>query len=52
MRDVFSFSAPLGPLGKLAECAVLRRYMLNLLKERNEAVRRIAESEEWRRYIP
>ena len=51
MRDVFTFAAPLGPLGRIAEWAVLRRYMRRLLQERNEAVRRIAESEEWGRYI-
>jgi len=51
MRDVFSFAAPLGPLGRVAECTVLCRYMRALLHERNEAVRRIAESEEWRRYV-
>jgi hypothetical protein len=51
MRDVFSFAAPLGPLGRVAERTVLRRYMGALLHERNEAVRKIAESEEWRKYI-
>ena len=51
MRDVFWFAVPLGPLGRLAERAVLRRYMRGLLRERSEAVRRIAESEEWRKYI-
>jgi ligand-binding SRPBCC domain-containing protein len=51
MRDVFCFAAPLGPLGWLAEWAVLRRCMRRLLRERTEAIREIAESEEWRRYV-
>jgi hypothetical protein len=31
---------------------LLRRYMLALLRERNAALKRIAESPEWRRYLP
>jgi ligand-binding SRPBCC domain-containing protein len=52
MRDVFCFAAPLGVLGRVAEVLVLRRYMAALLHERNEVVKRVAESEDWRRYIP
>ena len=52
MRDVFQFAAPLGILGRVAETAVLRRYMQALLDERNAVPREIAESSEWRRYLP
>jgi ligand-binding SRPBCC domain-containing protein len=52
MRDVFRFSAPLGILGRIAECAVLRRYMQALLRERNAVIREISESPDWRRYLP
>ncbi|MDQ1471107.1 MAG: hypothetical protein QOJ99_2587 [Bryobacterales bacterium] len=52
MRDVFCFSAPLGILGRLAECAVLHRYMRALLRERNAVIRAIAESSTWHRYLP
>jgi ligand-binding SRPBCC domain-containing protein len=51
MRDVFRFSAPLGPLGWLAERLVLRRYMRALLAERNLVIRQVAESGEWRQYL-
>jgi ligand-binding SRPBCC domain-containing protein len=51
MTDVFRFAAPLPILGKIAEIVVLRRYMTNLLRERNDAIKRIAESPEWRRYL-
>lgn len=51
MKDVFCFSAPLGVLGKLAEEFVLRRYMSALLRERNEVVKQVAESDEWRMYL-
>ena len=46
MRDVFSFAAPLGALGRVAERAVLRRYMQALIGERNAVIREIAESQE------
>jgi ligand-binding SRPBCC domain-containing protein len=51
MRDVFCFAAPLGILGRMAEWAVLRRYMRMLLRERNAAIREIAESPAWRSYL-
>lgn len=51
MRDVFCFSAPLPVLGFLAEVLVLRRYMRDLLHERNIVIKRIAESAEWQRYL-
>lgn len=51
MVDVFRFAAPLGPLGLLAEWAVLRRYMRRLLRERNAVIRDIAESATWREYL-
>jgi len=51
MTDVFRFAAPLGILGRIAEAAVLRRYMTNLLRERNDVIKEIAESTEWQRYL-
>ncbi|HEY4089698.1 MAG TPA: hypothetical protein VGM43_27415 [Bryobacteraceae bacterium] len=42
MKDVFRFAAPLPILG---------RYMKALLRERNAAVQRIAEPEEWRSFL-
>lgn len=51
MRDDFRFAAPLGPLGWIAERAVLRRYMRNLLVERNRVIKEVAESEEWRKSL-
>jgi ligand-binding SRPBCC domain-containing protein len=51
MKDVMIFEAPLGPLGILAERVVLRRHMCNLLRRRNECIRRVAESDEWRKFL-
>lgn len=44
MDDVFIFKAPMGFLGRIAEFVLLRRYMLNLLQERNAVLKEIAES--------
>jgi ligand-binding SRPBCC domain-containing protein len=52
MKDVLYFSAPLPLLGRIAEAFVLRRYMQNLLHERNEVLKQVAESGEWRKYLP
>ncbi len=52
MRDVFRFAAPFGILGRMVEIAVLRRYMQDLLRERNSVVKEIAETEAWREYLP
>lgn len=51
MTDVFRFAAPLPFFGKIAEMAVLRRYMTNLLRERNAVIKKVAESGEWECYF-
>jgi ligand-binding SRPBCC domain-containing protein len=51
MRDVFAFEAPLALLGRLVEITFLGRYMEDLLRERNAVLKRVAESEEWRKYL-
>lgn len=52
MKDVFSIAAPLPLLGPLAEALFLRRYMLDLLRERNTVIKRVAECGEWEKYLP
>lgn len=52
LRDLFRFAAPLGPLGRIAETVLLRRYMRGVLDARNAAIKQIAESDEWRRFVP
>jgi ligand-binding SRPBCC domain-containing protein len=51
MRDELRFSAPWGPLGRLAAKMVVRRYLTALLIRRNAAIKRVAESEEWHTYL-
>jgi ligand-binding SRPBCC domain-containing protein len=52
MKDVLYFAAPLPILGKIAEVFILRRYMQNLLHERNVVLKQVAESDDWRNYLP
>ena len=52
MKDVFSFAAPLPVLGRVAEMMFLGRYMAALLRERNAAIKDIAESASWQQYMP
>jgi ligand-binding SRPBCC domain-containing protein len=47
MRDVFTFAARVPLLGRLAEILLLRRYMRELLRERNRVIREVAESPDW-----
>jgi hypothetical protein len=51
MKDIFAIAAPLPLLGTLAEVLFLRRYMLALLRERNAVIKRVAESDEWKKYL-
>lgn len=49
MIDVFEFESPFGPIGRLFNALFLENYMRKLLTERNEVIKRVAESEEWRK---
>lgn len=51
MRDELYFEAPLGPLGRIAERAVLVRYLTDFLRTRAQILREHAESEQWRAYL-
>jgi ligand-binding SRPBCC domain-containing protein len=42
--DIFDYTAPLGPLGRLADLLFLSRYMTRLLRDRNAYLKRAAES--------
>src|SRR5260370_41522860 len=44
MVDIFDYTAPLGPLGRLADGLFLTRYMTTLLRERNAYLKRAAAS--------
>ena len=51
MRDIFEFTAPLGPLGWLAEKIFLTAYMEKFLVQRNAGLKALAESVGWRKFL-
>jgi ligand-binding SRPBCC domain-containing protein len=51
MRDVIDFTAPLGLLGWVADRLVLRRHLRQFLIERNAVLKRVAEGDDWRRFV-
>ncbi|HXB39008.1 MAG TPA: SRPBCC family protein [Bacteroidia bacterium] len=51
MIDVFTFAAPLGFLGIMAEKLFLKNYMKKFLIERNEVIKRVAESGDWKKVL-
>ena len=51
MKDVFDYDSPLWILGKIADVLFLESYMKNLLLERNLLIKKVAESEDWRKFI-
>jgi ligand-binding SRPBCC domain-containing protein len=52
MRDVFDYQSPLGFLGRLADVLFLERYMRAFLVARNRVLKTVAESNDWKRYLP
>lgn len=52
MTDYFRFASPFGPLGRAFDRIFLTGYLRRFLQQRNAAIRRIAESGEWRKYLP
>jgi ligand-binding SRPBCC domain-containing protein len=51
MHDVLEFTAPGGPLGRLAERLLLRPHLSAFLIARNQELRRVAESDAWREFL-
>lgn len=45
MIDVFDYTSPLGPLGRMADNLFLKKYMTRFLKERNEVIKEYAEKD-------
>ncbi|HEV7642328.1 MAG TPA: SRPBCC family protein [Pyrinomonadaceae bacterium] len=51
MRDVFVYSSPFGFLGRAADAVFLENYMQKILRERNELIKSVAESNSWQKYL-
>ncbi|MFL5353832.1 SRPBCC family protein [Archangium sp.] len=51
MTDVFDFESPLGVAGRFVDWLILRRHMQAFLMARNETLRNVAQSDDWRRFL-
>ena len=52
MIDEFDFASPVGLLGALIDAIFLKRYLKKLLIERNQLIKKYAECDEWKNFIP
>ncbi|MCI0541088.1 MAG: SRPBCC family protein [Verrucomicrobiales bacterium] len=51
MVDRFEFESPFGVLGRMVDRLLLFAHMRRFLVRRNEVLKNLAESEEWRKYV-
>jgi hypothetical protein len=51
IREEIRFAASWGIMGRLATMLYVRRHLTAFLTERNAAIKRVAESEDWHRYL-
>lgn len=51
MVDRFGFESPFGILGRIADQFFLSGYMRRFLVRRNQVLKNLAESEDWRKFI-
>jgi ligand-binding SRPBCC domain-containing protein len=51
MTDYFDYESPFGILGKLADKILLEKYMTQLLRKRNLAIKAFAESGKWKKML-
>lgn len=51
MIDQFYFEMPYGMIGKWINHLYLTNYLKKLLEDRNKAIKKVAESNQWRHYL-
>ncbi len=51
MTDELELEAPLGILGKIAMALVVKTHIRKFLVQRNEIIKLVAESDEWKLYL-
>ncbi len=51
IRDVFDYDSPLGILGNIADFLLVESHLREMLEDRNALIKRVAESEDWRKFI-
>lgn len=51
IKDVFDCNSPLGILGWIADSLFVEKHLREMLRERNQLIKRIAESDDWRKFL-
>ena len=51
MKDVLEFYSPLGMIGNIFDHCFLTSYMRRFLTDRNSILTKIAECEDWKRFL-
>ncbi len=51
IKDVFDYDSPLGILGWIADALFVEKHLREMLRERNQLIKRIAESDDWRKFL-
>ncbi len=51
MKDVFDYASPFWFFGKIADGVFLENYMKKLLIRRNEIIKQVAESDQWKQFV-
>jgi len=52
MIDEFNYQSRGGPVGWLLENSFLTAHLRRILAERNKVIKQVAESDEWKSYLP
>ncbi|MCY7344886.1 MAG: SRPBCC family protein [Pyrinomonadaceae bacterium] len=51
IKDIFDYDSPLGILGTIADALFVEKHLREMLEERNDLIKRIAESNDWRKFL-
>ncbi len=51
MQDIFDFESPFGWFGKIFNELILEKYMTQLLTQRNQTIKEIAENGKWKEIL-
>jgi ligand-binding SRPBCC domain-containing protein len=51
MTDAFQYEVPFGFAGALFSRLILKNYMIRFLIKRNEMIKEIAESDQWKQFV-
>jgi ligand-binding SRPBCC domain-containing protein len=51
VKDVFDYDSPLGILGKIADALFVEKHLREMLAERNQIIKAVAENGDWRNFL-